>query len=94
MEPLDGAVLIVTTYHFSKGNLLAETIGRLVWIDRHIQDLLRHWQVGIGMAWGGCRLILLLLLLLGVILDVCLLLVLWFLLDSGDFFFLLSFRLR
>ena len=94
MEPFDWTVLIVAAYHLSEGDLLAETVGRLVGVHWHVEDLLRHGQVGVRMAGGGGWLILLLLLLLGVILDVCLLLIFGFLLDSGNFFFLLSFRLR
>lgn len=34
MEPLDGALFLVVAYHFSIGDLFAQTVPGLIWINR------------------------------------------------------------
>ena len=93
MEPLDGTVLVVAADHLAVADLVTEAVHRLVGIDRHVEDLLRHRQVGVqALAGRRGRLSLLLLLLLPLLLQT-LLLVFGFLLDR-NLFLLLCFRLR
>ena len=86
MEPLDGAVWVVTADHLPVGHLAAQAVRGLVGVHGHVQHLLRHRQVGVGVAGGGLGLILLLLLLLPLLLDTFLL-VFGFLLDRNLFLF-------
>ena len=93
MEPLDGAVLVVTADHLAVADLVAEAVDGLVGVDRHVEDLLGDREVGVEVARGGGRLRLLLLLLLPFLLQT-LLLVLGLLLDGGLLFLFLRLRLR
>uniref|UniRef100_A0A1X7V561 Uncharacterized protein n=1 Tax=Amphimedon queenslandica TaxID=400682 RepID=A0A1X7V561_AMPQE len=36
MKPLNGTVSIIAPNHFTKGDLMTETVRRLIWVDRHI----------------------------------------------------------
>ena len=91
MEPLDGAVWVVTADHLPVGHLAAQAVRGLVGVHGHVQHLLRHRQVGVGVAGGGLGLILLLLLLLPLLFQAAaLLLVFHFLLDR-DLLLLLCF---
>merc|ERR1719410_2023396 len=38
MEPLDGAVLVVTANHFTIADLLTQAVGWLIGINRHVHD--------------------------------------------------------
>ena len=92
VEPLDGAVVVVAPDHLAVAHLVAETVGGLVGVHRHVQHLLGHTgQVGEGVAGRGGRLILLLLPLLPLLLHASLLLVFCFLLDRDLFLLLLGF---
>ena len=42
VEPLDGAVVVVAPDHLPIGHLLAQAVGGLVGVHRHVQHLLRH----------------------------------------------------
>lgn len=97
VEPLDGTVVVVTPDHLAVGHLVAEAVGRLVGVHRHVQHLLGHpRQVGVRVTLTRCRgrrLVLLLLPLLPLrLLHAPLLLVFGLLLDRNLFlFFLLCF---
>ena len=82
MEPLDGAVWVVTADHLPVGHLATQAVRGLVGVHGHVQHLLRHRQVGGGVAGGGLGLILLLFLLLSLLFQAAaFLLVFHFLLD-------------
>ena len=97
VEPLDGTVVVVAPDHLAVGHLVAEAVGRLVGVHRHVQHLLGHpRQVGVWVTLTRCRgrrLVLLLLPLLPLrLLHAPLLLVFGLLLDRNLFlFFLLCF---
>merc|ERR1719362_2121876 len=92
VEPLYGAVVVVTADHLPVGHLVAEAVGGLIGVHGHVQHLLGHpRQVGVrvAVAWSGGRgLVLLLLPLLPLgLLHAPLLLVFGLLLDRNLFLF-------